>query len=130
MSGHSRVVMVNTLVFGLGLIGSAAILIPIWGIKGAAVAAALSSVFLNVLRVWEVWSFQRIHPFTRGLFKPLLAGGLAASIVFIAHRQLEPSYLVGFALAVVILYVALLAILGIEQDDKAALMALYQRVRG
>lgn len=128
MSGHSRVVMMNTLVFGLGLIGAAAILIPIWGITGAAVSAAISSVLINIVRVWEVWQFHRIHPFTSGLFKPLLAGGIVATIIYFAYGYVEGGYLVGLGIAGGILYLAVLSVLGIEQDDKAALSALYRRV--
>lgn len=129
MSGNSRVVMMNTLIFGLGLIGSAAVLIPIWGIAGAAVAAATSSVLMNIARVWEVWHFHRIHPFTSGLFKPLLAGWVVAIIVYFAYGQIEAGYLIGLGLTAIAIYFTVLLILGIEQADKAALSALYRRIR-
>jgi len=48
------------------------ILIPIYGIIGAAIATGLSMTSINMIRVKKLYSISGVHPFKSEIFKPLL----------------------------------------------------------
>lgn len=53
MTGHERVAMRVMTFTAITNLGVSAILIPIWGLLGAAVGAFTSVIIWNVLLVWE-----------------------------------------------------------------------------
>ena len=53
MSGHSRIVMTNTIIMGLVLLIATASIIPFWGVTGAAIAASATFILTNVARVLQ-----------------------------------------------------------------------------
>lgn len=55
-------------------------LIPVYGVMGAAMATALSAIFMNTINTFFVWKFYHTHPFDGGT---LIAVILIASIAFI-----------------------------------------------
>jgi O-antigen/teichoic acid export membrane protein len=73
---------------GLNLINSAAmaivnlilnfLMIPRWGMLGAALASSFSLAMVNILRVLEIRVFLKINPYTLGYLKPLFCGLIAA----------------------------------------------------
>jgi len=48
------------------------------GIEGAALASVLLFLVLSAARLLEVRSLLGLHPFSKALFKPLLAGASSA----------------------------------------------------
>ena len=73
-------------VYGLNLV-----LIPIWGISGAAISTAFALIIYNVGRVVFVWRIYKMHPFTINQFKmiglailTLILGDLLKTVV--THR--------------------------------------------
>jgi O-antigen/teichoic acid export membrane protein len=87
MGGYSRMVMMNTIGLGVLLICLGWFLIPGFGMAGAAGSAGLSLVLMNVVQVAQVWHLHKVHPYSRGLWKPVIAGGMAA-LVCIAGKWL------------------------------------------
>ena len=68
MTGHQRE---NAIIVGLGLILNVSLntlLIPYWGLFGAAVATTISTMASNILLAYFVWKRLNIIPFS-GLFK-------------------------------------------------------------
>ncbi len=129
MSGHSRIVLINTVGYGTLLIGATAAMIPVWGPGGAALAASGSFALLNAVRVVQVWRLHRMLPWTWTLLKPLSAGvamGLAIWLVkpFFAAAAYLPLGLMACGLYLAVLYAARL-----ESDDALILAALAARVR-
>jgi O-antigen/teichoic acid export membrane protein len=55
MTGRSRTVLMNTIVYGIALVIGTALLIPQLGILGAAISASSALIGVNTLRVWQVW---------------------------------------------------------------------------
>ena len=49
------------------------VLIPLYGINGAATATACTYVFLNLLALTEVYIITKMHPFSRNYVKPLVS---------------------------------------------------------
>jgi len=128
MSGHSRLVMTNTVVMGVALLAVTATVIPYWGMTGAAIAASTTFILTNVVRVIQVWRLHHIQPYTWGLAQPIIAAAAAAGIVLMLHNSavMLPSPVLGLALG--ILYLTGLLLLGISQEDRLVFQSLFSRV--
>lgn len=129
MSGHSRVVLVNTVVYGTILIGVTAAMIPLWGPVGAAVAASGSFVLLNGLRVAEVWRLHGMLPWTRATVKPLAAGCVMAVTIGLVKPHLAPLAYIPMGILACGLYIAVLHVARLEAGDAQLLSALAARIR-
>src|SRR5439155_21445680 len=115
-------------------IGLNVLLIPRWGMRGAALSWAVVIVALNVARVMQVRALFSIHPFSRSLFKPIVAAGagaLGAAIALHAARAWAPDHqVVGLgvgAVAFALLYLGSLWALGIEPEDAVLARTLLGR---
>jgi O-antigen/teichoic acid export membrane protein len=72
MGGKSSWNLFNTILALVVNVSLNLVLIPVWGITGAAVAWGASILINNVLPLAQVWSSMHLHPFGRG---SLIAGG-------------------------------------------------------
>jgi O-antigen/teichoic acid export membrane protein len=83
----------NTLAAFAGEVALDILMIPRYGILGAAIVAGVVFTVVNLIQVWQVWHRARIHPFSTSLGKTLLAAGLgyAASLPF-THGHLEAGF--------------------------------------
>ncbi len=81
MAGGSTASLANTIVALVIDIGLCFILIPRWGILGAAVAWAASVVVRNALTFVQVYRLNRVTPFSRGCDRGRVG----------QHRLLRPS---------------------------------------
>ena len=129
MGGHSRMVMWNVVALGILLIGANWVLIPRFGMLGAAVAATASLTVTSVIRVWQVWALHHIHPYSWSLAKPVAAGALAAGIAFAARGALESVPVPASAVLVGAIYVAGLSMLRFERADRAVFAVMLDRFR-
>jgi O-antigen/teichoic acid export membrane protein len=132
MTGHSVVKLVNASV-ALGLaVGLNLLLIPTYGLVGAAIAVLASSAAVNVLRITEVYLLLRTTPYNRSFLKPVAAGlvGLAAAV---AVRLLLPDApaaqaLVGIG-ALFAAYAFTLTRLGLSAEDRLVMNRVWNKVR-
>ena len=134
MSGNQnrliRVQMVMTVVMvGLGLL-----LIPHWGIFGAAVAAAITTAGTNLWNLQQVRSALRLSPYNRS-YVHLVLPIIAMLAVILATRMLlpivHPQWLV-VGLAGLLSYAAFLGTVlafGLDPDDRLILDAVRQKGR-
>ena len=129
LSGKSRMVMWNEIVIGGGQICLNILLIPKFGIVGAAMAMLIAISAVNVLRVFQVYGLLKIQPYQWVLFKPVLA----AVIVFVSFdwvKQMIPGGLTLILVPLVfIVYFVLLMMFGLHDQDRQALYSLLQRRR-
>jgi O-antigen/teichoic acid export membrane protein len=130
MSGRSRLAMWNSIGIGVLLLVLNWLLIPHWGISGAAFAVSLTLMIGGVLRVGQVWFLYGLHPFSVELTKPLGAGLIALLAGYGLRGLMGADFLVALVPAVGMLYLGLLYCLKIEEADRVALTGLVQRVRG
>jgi O-antigen/teichoic acid export membrane protein len=123
MTGHTRVKLLNSsLAVGLAITLNL-ILIPDYGITGAAIASLGSVATVNLLRVAEVVWLVRVGPYDLAWAKPLLAGTAAVLVGWIVAMLAQGtgmliSSAVG-AIALVLVYAGLLVALGLSDDDRA-----------
>ena len=108
MAGRSRQSLINTAVALVANIGANLLLIPPYGIEGAALAWTLSLVVANGLPLFQMWRGLGVHPFgARTVRTMALAAGVAAALVG-ARAVLGPTA-AGLALGLVLGGAVLLA---------------------
>ena len=129
MSGHSRLVMTNTIIMGVVLFVATALIIPFGGMTGAAIAASTTFILTNLIRMIQVWRLHHMQPYTWGLAKPIAAAATATGIVLMSHHtgMVLPSPLLGLVLG--LLYLSGLLLLGINQQDRLVIQSLFAKCR-
>jgi O-antigen/teichoic acid export membrane protein len=125
MTGHSKLSLANSILSLVVTIGLDLLLIPQWGLVGAAVASALSVILLNVLRLAQVYLLLRIQPYNLSFLKPLAASLAAAGAAYIANGwlMLRPD-LVRLVLGSGVLwgvYAGALVLLRLDNEDRLVL---------
>jgi len=103
------------------------LLIPIWGLEGAAVATAIALTVLFVTGVLLVRVKLAIGPYDRRFLKPLIAGVVAFAALGLKGVVLDlstvPDVLLT-ALLAILAFVGTLAVVGIDGEDRALLEAI------
>lgn len=109
------------------------VLIPLYGITGAAVASALTYTTGNALTSAKLYMDYGIHPFTRNYVKPCLASLATAALVYLISKAF--SLHIG-SLALVLLFVAFLSIYflsllltrSFDREDIMIMLAIEERL--
>lgn len=125
MSGHSKLELFNvtaTLAFNAAL---CFLLIPDYGITGAAIAHMSGLALINLLRVTEIWILMRMFAYDRSYYKPVISALISAVVIGIIGRYVIMDagliQLVALAALLLIIYVSSMVLLGLEEQDKAIL---------
>ncbi|HEX2052644.1 MAG TPA: flippase [Actinomycetota bacterium] len=128
MSGRPLVNTVNNLAVLALNIALNVLLVPRFGLLGAAAAWTVSLAGVNVARVVEVWVTMRMWPFGIAMLKGLAAVAVGAVPAYFAGRALAgiPGLAAG-AGALVLVYLALVWMLGITAEDRLVFSALRRR---
>jgi O-antigen/teichoic acid export membrane protein len=133
MTGHQRIVMFAT----LGSIAAAALLnlllVPAFGIFGAAAATAVALVLVNAVTLFFVHRLMGFWPYSARYAKPVIAGLLTAASVYLVRLVLPadegaPALLV-FAPLFLAVFIALLVALGLSSSDRQFLASFWAAVR-
>jgi O-antigen/teichoic acid export membrane protein len=130
MSGRSGLTMLNA-VLHLGVqMGLCFLLIPDYGILGAAAAKVISIGFLRIIRLLQVRVLLGMHPFRRTFLKPVLAGGVSWLLLSLAKISITTAtssalWLVLGSLSFLIVYGLMLYLLGFDEEDRM----LFQKIR-
>ena len=132
MAGRAKLTLANSLSFlALSLVLDV-LLIPPYGLIGAAVANSTAVAAVNLLRLWQIRRVLGIGPYDRRFLRPLAAGliaGATARMVPVPHLDGLPA--LGTRVVLLgVLYAALLAAFGIEQVDREVARATLARLRG
>jgi len=134
MTGHQRMVMFATLGSAAAAVALNLALIPRFGIYGAAAATAGAMVLVNVLTLISVRRYLGFWPYSARYAKPVIAGLLAASSVYVVRPVLPGDYYGALALLVFVplfltVFAALLFALGLSQSDRQFLASFWSAVR-
>lgn len=91
MIGRPWLVFMNGFVGGVSAVGLCLLLIPRYGMVGAAAAVTIARSAATALGTFEIWQLHGFHPFSRSSLK-LLAAGLSAGILgYLCRPHLNPS---------------------------------------
>ena len=132
MSGRSGLFFWNN--FGAAALNFilALVLVPRYGVTGAAVASLVGVTALQGTLFWQVWRLQGVHPFAPALAKPLGAAALAFGAAMLI-RQIPlpplPRVVLVIAAAVVVYPAALLALRPGEEERRFVLRLLQKLFR-
>ena len=133
MTGNTVFTMANTIVLSVLTIGLNVLLIPRWGVVGAATATMVSVLLVNLLRIVEVYVLFRFLPYNRSFVKPVVAGLVAAAVSWavlqVFHTKAHLIYTAMNALLLYAVYVGMIWLLGLSSEDRAVLARLYARLR-
>lgn len=132
MTGHERVELADTILSITLLLGGMLFAVPRFGLVGAAVVNAGVIAFINVLKLVQVRLYIGIQPYDASYLKLLAAGSVAAVAGYVllgAVGAWPPLVrLVVVAPAVAAAYLATLAPLGLEAEDRAVLAGVRRRL--
>ncbi|MFP3913785.1 MAG: flippase [Actinomycetota bacterium] len=126
MTGHTRVKVANSVLWLVVLGLANLILVPPFGVLGAALAYAISIAVVNLARMTEMWILERVAPSWRAYVKPLLAGAVALGFGFTVQAwlpvgdDLVPALSQGAG--VVVVYGLVLWLLRLDDDDRDLLV--------
>jgi O-antigen/teichoic acid export membrane protein len=133
MTGHTRVKLANAVLTSALVIGGSIVLIPRWGITGAATASLIAIVTVNLARVLEVWFLERLIPYSRAFLKPVVAGSAALIAGLLLRRWMPVDTHVGRALfqgaLVGATYLGLLFLLRLTPEDRFVLERVAHKAR-
>ncbi len=123
--------MVNSITQVVTAVGLNILLIPRWGILGAAVAALISIALINFLRMIEVYFLYQMLPYSRSFIKPLIAG-LVTLVVALVLTRLFPDatgilYLAIGVFLVLLIDGVMLHLLGFPPAERLVLERVKQR---
>jgi O-antigen/teichoic acid export membrane protein len=131
MTGYTRLKLMNAIIRIVLVILLSLLLIPSYGMTGAAVAVLVGVTVLNVLRVVEVYVLFRLLPYNLSSFKPILAGIAAWLVALTAGDWLslmgENVQIILRIALLVSVYVGALLLLGLDPEDRAILSRVKKR---
>ncbi len=131
MTNREKLELINNFSLGALNILLAYLLIPKYGILGAAIATGLSVTFANFLKLIEVYFIYKMHPYKLTFWKPILAGIITIGFnkalkIFFDFR--EWWWILGVVLLIVI-YIIMIKSFGLDQEDKLIIKALGKRIQ-
>jgi O-antigen/teichoic acid export membrane protein len=133
MSGNTSFKLVNSVVTMFATLGLNFLLIPTWGLLGAAVASLVAVALINLLRLLEVFILLRMLPYNLTFVKPILAGLAAWAVAWaVGHTfatQVNVFYVLGNIALLVAIYGGVILLLGLSQEDRAVLASVTGRMR-
>ena len=132
MSGRSKLALVNSVIMFIIMGISSIILIPKYGAFGAAVALTITMIIINIIRLFQVFVLENIHPYKLSFIKPIIAGISSFLIVkyYASFINLSKIYaLTSGILIYCFLYVLILYILRFEKEDKVIFNAVKQKIK-
>ncbi len=103
------------------------LLIPHWGIQGAAAAMLVSVLVANILRLVAVKRLLGLHPYERGLWKPLLAGLLLLAAILPTGKIFGGAPPLWLAPILFAAYAGILLAMGLHPNDRKAVEGLFGR---
>lgn len=133
MSGNQRNLLKTQATMSGAIIAASIILVPIWGLVGAAIAAALTTAGTNA---WNLWSVRRIlglSPFSSSYARLAVPGTASLAAALILRRNataILSSDWLNLVIALIATYAVFagVACLGLDSDDRLVLGALYSRI--
>lgn len=125
MTGHTPMSLLNTIVLSFLTVALNLLLIPRWGLTGAAVAAFASTGVVNLMRLLEVLFLLRLVPYNVRFVKPIVAGLAGLAVAWVTRHLFHvEAHLVFVAINMVVLlavYLGMLLLLGLSDEDRLVL---------
>ena len=132
MSGRPRITLINSAIMLTLNIVLDYLLIPTYGIIGAAAASGISFAITNVVALAEVRLLLHLHPYGLAHLKSLVAAVIALAVSYISTRYgLGVASLGRLGLQLSLfgsIYVVAMCLQGLDQEDTLLKVALVRRL--
>lgn len=131
MTGYTRLKLINSILRLVIYLGFDLLLIPRWGLIGAATAVMIGEGTVNFLRLIQVYLLFKLLPFNQGFLKPVIAAMVAASGALLLGIWLPAgTNLINAALGgtlLLLLYAGITYMLGFSKEEAFILDGLRNR---
>lgn len=131
MSGYTKLKLVNNIISISLSIALNVLLIPRYGIVGAATSALLVYVALNAIRLLQVYYLMRLIPYNLSFLKPIAAAAATYGIIFALQAWLpagENIFFVGvYSVFLLGIFVGIVWMLGLSLEDRLLLDRVLQK---
>ena len=133
MTGNTKLKLFNSVVAVSLTLTLNIILIPHWGLVGAAVAALVAAAVVNFLRLTEVFILFKLLPYNLSFAKPIFAG-VVALWVSGGLRSLQASemnivFIFVDILIILAVYGGMILLLGLSPEDRLVLNGIGRRLK-
>jgi len=127
---ESKFISFSSLVAAVSNVLLNALLIPSYGIEGAAVATTTSYVIGNILNSLRLYQRTKIHPFSWNYVKPLIISFVLLGIVKSMHLKVHSIWYAILILIVFLVVYFLLVLLSksVDKEDVELLLAIEKRL--
>jgi O-antigen/teichoic acid export membrane protein len=132
MTGHQRVMLVNSVGVFLLNVALNYVLVPRFGMVGAALATAVSIGLYNLAMLAEVYYLLRMHPYGGVFLRTTAIGALMVPVLLHLPRAFPPAATVRLAvhaLLFLVVFFALVYLTCLEDEDREAIGAVMARLR-
>lgn len=131
-SGRSRPTLLNNTLGAAFNVAASLLLIPRYGFVGAAGAALGTTLVVQGAALVQVALFERVSPFSLGLWKPLLAAAVAFSVESAVHAlRVPPAARVALVLVLgLTAYLGALFAAGLPPEERRWVQTLRKRLGG
>jgi O-antigen/teichoic acid export membrane protein len=134
MSGNERRLVKVQMVMAAVMVILSAGLVPVWGILGAAVAAAITNVGINLWNLLEVRKTLKLSPYNRGYLRllPSTVAAVAATLALRSYSYIFRHDWLTVSIALVLAYgvfTVIVAAVGLDADDRLVATAIWSRIR-
>ena len=123
---RTKLIFFNTVFSGVLNIILNAIMIPLYGLPGAAAATMIAVITFNVMAFLEIYILLRIHPYSFDFIKSLFAAAIAAVLfalpVYYLGIPLGLIEVIAIALAFEIVYLFLLLVFRCFREEDVAIV--------
>jgi O-antigen/teichoic acid export membrane protein len=130
MTGRQKLNLVNSIGLAVLNVILNILLIPRYGIAGAALATSIALGLLNIVRVIEVKMIYGFTPFRWDLYKPALAGAITLGIFYFVKTRLVwegIAHTLVLCAAFLIVYIVLLFLFGLKEEKQVLIEILRRR---
>ena len=130
MTGRQKLNMFNSIGLAALNIVLNIVMIPKYGIAGAALATTIALGLINLARVIEVKILYGFTPFRRDIYKPLLSGTITLVLFYFLKTHLgwdDIAHTLVLCAAFLIVYVVLLFLFGLREEKQVLLEILRRR---
>lgn len=118
MAGKSKIILVNIVAITILNIILNMILVPIYGITGAAFSTMISFILLGLAFLIEAAYYLKIIPIRRKMINTLFAALIALSVLFLLRSLVEINLISIFLISITFLLVYFLLLLLFRSFDK------------
>ncbi|MEM9907643.1 MAG: oligosaccharide flippase family protein, partial [Cyanobacteria bacterium P01_D01_bin.44] len=132
MSGHQYLKLVGDIILAVTNVGLNLLMIPRWGLMGAAIATGISILAVNLLRILQVQLVLNMHGFNWSYLKAIGAGTIATVISLVINSRTiavsSPINILITTAVIIAIYIPLLLMMGLEKSDQLVLRKVQQKL--